>query len=80
MRHLRVQFDENIKGSDEITENSEEANNENQPASMRDYIRHVAANLKVLGEKVDKIQNRKDNLDNEILGKVRKDLGSNFNQ
>ena len=53
---------------------------------MRDYIRHVAGNLKVLGEKVkllifiqlDKVQIRQDNLNNEILSKVKKDLGSKF--
>ena len=51
LKHLREQFDENNK-IDEPTDEVEDKDKENQPASMRDYIRHVAGNLKVLGEKV----------------------------
>jgi hypothetical protein len=53
LKHLRNQFDENIKGL-ETNDNPDENDKESQPASIRDYIRHVAGNLKVLGEKVKK--------------------------
>jgi len=52
LKHLRNQFDENIKGVESL-DNNEENEKESQPASIRDYIRHVAGNLKVLGEKVN---------------------------
>lgn len=51
LKHLRNQFDENIKGL-ETNDNADENEKDTQPASIRDYIRHVAGNLKVLGEKV----------------------------
>lgn len=50
-KHLKGQFDENIKGSD-IGENSDEIDKETQPSSIRDFIRQVAGNVKLIGEKV----------------------------
>lgn len=51
LKHLRSQFDENINGS-ETGDNPDDADKDFQPASIRDYIRHVAGSLKILGDKV----------------------------
>lgn len=48
LKRLRTQFDENIKG---VEENPDQEDKD-QPASIRDYIRHLAGNMKVMGDKV----------------------------
>jgi hypothetical protein len=51
LKLLKGQFDENIKGSDN-GDNQDEFDKESQPTSMRDYLRQVAGNVKLLGDKV----------------------------
>jgi hypothetical protein len=48
---LKGQFDENIKGSD-TGDNQDDLDKESQPTSMRDFLRQVAGNVKLLGDKV----------------------------
>lgn len=84
LKLLKGQFDENIKGSDN-GDNQDEFDKESQPTSMRDYLRQVAGNVKLLGDKVknylkqiEKVQSKQENQNSEILGKMKKDLGGYY--
>lgn len=70
MKFLKSQFDENFKGLEEEEHNT----NDNQNLNLKDLLRNLKGEMRVITEKVDKVVIKQDSLSGDILGKIKKDL------
>jgi hypothetical protein len=64
-----------IEDTSEMPENEKLANqNPNAPGNIRELIKATNINLKLMTDRVDKIQNKLDHILNEIVSKLKKEL------
>ncbi len=78
IKKQKLTFEERLKALEgEPAQDEEVQNQENQyGGSIKDNIKNLNVNMKSVMEKIDKVTLRQDNMNNEILTKVKKDLSA----
>lgn len=83
MRRVKMQMEDvmrNLEGDNQGEEEVKEASKKESEVSngnsgsLREYIRNLASTQKILGDKVERIGQKQENMNAEILAKVKKDL------
>ena len=67
-----------ILEGDGVIEDENVADNQavSSGGTIKDIVKNLSSNLKTLTEKIEKVTSRQDNMNNEILSKVKKDLSN----
>lgn len=72
LKYLRSMFEENFKGLEE------EEDSDNSGLNLKDLIRSIKAEIRVMSDKIEKLIGKQENLGSDLLGKIRKDLSGKF--
>lgn len=86
IKKLKGIFEETSKGFDDgqhmnntkYSESSQKDHTTNQVNSFKDYIRSTAQQVRILTDRMDKLQNKMDHFINEVLTKLKKDLAGKY--
>lgn len=82
LRKQRLNFEERFKSLEmdniETEENNENTNPSEAPSggSLKDNVKFLNNNIKIITDKIDKLTLRQDNMNNDILTRVKKDLSA----
>lgn len=68
IKFLRSLFDENFRGLDE------DENSDSSGTNLKDLIRGIKGEIRVVTERIEKVNGKQENINSDLLGKIRKDL------